>query len=74
LVLYDIQQSVPSAAREAPFGAMVRHALGCDRRRLERHLSGCEGCTAYVERMRETVLHAGVLGEHRPAFRSWEAQ
>src|SRR5205814_827900 len=34
-----------------------------DRRRFERHLRGCDGCTTYVEQMRETVRVAGALGE-----------
>jgi anti-sigma factor RsiW len=36
---------------------------GRDRRRFKRHLRGCDGCTTYVEQMRETVRLAGVLGE-----------
>ena len=34
-----------------------------DRRRFERHLRGCDGCTTYVEQMRQTVRLAGSLGE-----------
>jgi anti-sigma factor RsiW len=34
-----------------------------DRRRFERHLRSCDGCTTYVDQMRETVRVAGVLGE-----------
>ena len=32
-----------------------------DRRRFERHLRGCDGCTTYVEQMRETVRIVGSL-------------
>jgi anti-sigma factor RsiW len=34
-----------------------------DRRRFKRHLRRCDGCTAYVEQMRETVRVTGALGE-----------
>jgi anti-sigma factor RsiW len=34
-----------------------------DRRRFERHLRGCDGCSTYVEQMRGTVLLTGVLRE-----------
>jgi anti-sigma factor RsiW len=34
-----------------------------DRRRFERHLRACDGCTTYVEQMRETVRVAGALDE-----------
>lgn len=34
-----------------------------DRRRFERHLRGCEGCSTYLEQMRETVRIAGTIGE-----------
>jgi anti-sigma factor RsiW len=53
-------------------------------RRFERHLRGCDGCTTYVEQMRETVRLAGVLGEDDLApevrdellavFRDWESR
>ena len=52
-----------------------------DRRRFERHLRGCDGCTIYVEQMRGTIRLAGVLGEDDlepaaryellAAFRDW---
>ncbi|MEO5941536.1 MAG: zf-HC2 domain-containing protein [Candidatus Limnocylindrales bacterium] len=32
-----------------------------DRERIERHLSGCDSCTAYVEQMRQTIAAAGRL-------------
>jgi anti-sigma factor RsiW len=51
------------------------------RRRFERHLSGCEGCTEYLEQMRTTVtLTSRVRVEGIPAeavapllaaFRDW---
>jgi anti-sigma factor RsiW len=54
-----------------------------ERRRFERHLRGCDGCTTYVEQVRETVRLAGVLGEGDlspevrdellTAFRDWRA-
>ena len=31
------------------------------RRRFERHLAKCEGCTAYVEQLRQTVAATGIL-------------
>ncbi len=53
-----------------------------DRRRFERHLRACDGCTTYVEQMREMVRVSGVLGEDdlEPAtrdellavFRDWK--
>jgi anti-sigma factor RsiW len=54
-----------------------------DTRRFERHLRECDGCTTYVEQMRETIRLAGVLGEDdlAPAvrdellavFRGWKS-
>ena len=51
------------------------------RRLLEQHLTGCDGCTAYLEQMRETISLAGRLapGDVPPeleerlllAFREW---
>jgi anti-sigma factor RsiW len=53
-----------------------------DRRRCEAHIRGCDGCTTYVEQMRETIRLTGVLGEDdlEPAardqllavFRDWK--
>lgn len=53
-----------------------------DRRRFERHLSGCDGCTTYLEQMRETIRLAGTLRERDisprareellAAFRDWK--
>jgi anti-sigma factor RsiW len=34
-----------------------------DRRRFKRHLRACDGCTTYVEQMRDTVRLAGALAE-----------
>ncbi len=33
-----------------------------DRRRLEKHLSGCDACSAYLEQMRATIALAGQVG------------
>jgi anti-sigma factor RsiW len=32
-----------------------------DRRRLEKHLTGCDACTAYLEQMRVTIAASGVV-------------
>jgi anti-sigma factor RsiW len=32
-----------------------------DRRRLERHLAECDGCTAFLEQMRVTIAASGVV-------------
>jgi anti-sigma factor RsiW len=60
-------------------GSMSRE----DRRRFQRHLSGCDGCTRYVEQMRTTVRIAGSITEESVppqvreellvAFRDWKA-
>jgi len=52
-----------------------------DRRRVEAHLAGCEGCTTYLEQMRETIRLTGRLTEEQipevqkrqllDAFRTW---
>ena len=34
-----------------------------DRRRFERHLRGCDGCTTYLEQMRDMIRLAGGLRE-----------
>ena len=54
-----------------------------ERRRVERHLSGCDGCTAYVEQMRTTLAALGTIPEESltpeardallHAFRDWRA-
>jgi anti-sigma factor RsiW len=33
------------------------------RRRLEEHLAGCDGCTHYLEQMRETIRVTGKVEE-----------
>ena len=33
------------------------------RMRMERHLSGCDGCTNYVEQMRQTIRLTGKVRE-----------
>ena len=50
-------------------------------RQFERHLSTCEGCTRYVEQMRDTIAAVGRLGHDTVpaqtrdrllvAFRDW---
>lgn len=52
-----------------------------ERRRVEAHLAICDGCTTYLEQMRETIRLTGMLTEeqireaerHRllAAFRDW---
>ena len=60
-------------------GALSRR----DRRRFERHIAGCDGCSAYVEQMRLTSRALGSLTEESispeardallHAFRDWKA-
>jgi anti-sigma factor RsiW len=55
-----------------------------DRERFERHLGGCDGCTAYLEQMRLTLRLAGRLEPEAidpafrerlvAAFRGWEEE
>ena len=50
-------------------------------RRFERHLAACDGCTAYLAQMRETIRVTGGLAEEQlteaqratmlAAFRDW---
>jgi len=52
-----------------------------DRLRVEAHLAECDGCTHYLEQMRETIRLTGMLTEEQvpedqkqqllAAFRSW---
>jgi anti-sigma factor (TIGR02949 family) len=59
-------------------GAMSSH----DRERFDLHLSICEGCSNYLEQMRETIRLTGMLSEEqvpaeqrerlREAFRDWK--
>jgi anti-sigma factor RsiW len=62
--------------------AYLDDALGAgDRERVEEHLVFCEGCSTYLEQIRETIVLAGRLEpEHIPsalqdkllaAFRDW---
>jgi anti-sigma factor RsiW len=32
-----------------------------DRRRFERHIAGCDGCTRYLEQLRQTIRITGML-------------
>ena len=51
------------------------------RRRVEEHLALCDGCTTYLEQMRETIRLTGILTEEQipedqkqrllDAFRGW---
>jgi anti-sigma factor (TIGR02949 family) len=53
-----------------------------DRARFDRHVSTCDGCTNYLEQMRETIRLTGMLTEEqvpvaqrerlREAFRDWK--
>ncbi|HTW06753.1 MAG TPA: zf-HC2 domain-containing protein [Acidimicrobiales bacterium] len=50
--------------------------------RFEEHIAGCDGCTEYVEQMRQTIRIVGSLDEKRlseparsklmDAFRDWK--
>jgi predicted anti-sigma-YlaC factor YlaD len=52
-----------------------------DHRRVEEHLAICEGCTTYLEQMRETIRLTGMIVEEQipelqkqrllEAFRDW---
>ncbi len=54
-----------------------------DRRRFERHLKACDGCSAYLEQMRVTIRMLGRVEERHltakarseliAAFRDWKA-
>lgn len=54
-----------------------------DLARFERHLLRCEGCTTYVDQMRETIRLTGMLREDQipagardallSAFRGWKS-
>jgi anti-sigma factor RsiW len=60
-------------------GALSRR----DRRSFERHIAGCDGCTAYVDQMRQTLRAVGALHEEDVspearaallhAFRDWRS-
>lgn len=59
-------------------GALPEHV----RIQLERHLAGCDGCTNYLEQMRQTIRLTGELreeqltaeqrGELLHLFRDWK--
>lgn len=59
-------------------GALSRR----DRKRFERHIAGCDACTAYLEQMRITIRTVGTIteddlspetkGELVAAFRTWK--
>jgi len=62
--------------------AYLEDALSAeDRARFESHLSGCDGCTNYLEQMRETIRLTGRITEDQldpvqrdtllAAFRGW---
>lgn len=54
-----------------------------DRRRFERHIAACNGCTAYLDQMRQVIRVLGRLTEDSlspeateellHAFRDWKA-
>ena len=60
-------------------GALPRR----ERRRFERHIARCDGCTAYLEQLRVTIAMLGTLTEDDvpapardellAAFRDWHA-
>jgi anti-sigma factor RsiW len=55
-----------------------------DRRRFERHIGGCDNCSAYVEQMRQVIAASGRLTEDDidadarkellAAFRGWKQE
>lgn len=54
-----------------------------ERARFDEHISGCEGCTTYMEQLRITIRLTGMLTEEQialdaraallDAFRDWRA-
>ncbi len=60
-------------------GALSRRV----RKRFERHIAGCDGCTAFLDQMRRTIAATGRLTEEQipedarrellAAFRDWKA-
>lgn len=44
-----------------------------ERARFERHLSDCEGCTAYIQQMRQTIRLVGRLAEDDLSLEASEA-
>lgn len=61
-------------------GALSRR----DRKRFERHIAGCDACTAYLEQIKLTISASGRLTEESlepqvrdellEAFRGWKQQ
>ncbi|MGZ5128992.1 MAG: anti-sigma factor family protein [Actinomycetota bacterium] len=55
-----------------------------DRARLDAHLAGCDGCSAALEQLRETIRVTGTLTEEqvaqeqlepvRSVFRAWQSE
>ena len=55
-----------------------------DRARLDAHLAGCDGCSAALEQLRETIRVTGTLTEEqvarkqlepvRSVFRAWRSE
>ncbi len=41
------------------------------RRRLEKHLAGCDACTAYLEQMRATIAASGQAADRRTSRVTW---
>lgn len=39
--------------------------------RFENHIAGCDGCTAYLEQMRETIRLTGRLREQQISPDAW---
>jgi anti-sigma factor RsiW len=54
-----------------------------ERTRFEQHLAGCDGCTTYIEQLRQTIRALGKLTEDKispeaqqqllQVFRDWKA-
>jgi predicted anti-sigma-YlaC factor YlaD len=44
------------------------------RARFDRHISGCDGCTNYLEQMRETIRLSGMLTEEQVPVAQRERQ
>ena len=43
-----------------------------ERERFEAHLAACDGCTAYLEQMRQTLRLLGSLTEESLSPRAWD--
>jgi anti-sigma factor RsiW len=44
-----------------------------DRKRLEKHLAGCDACSAYLEQMRVTIVVSGVVAPEDLSAEALEA-